>query len=78
MEAKIMEKKTKLFQIIAKIIEINVNSLESEMEINDIEGWDSMAHLQIIGEIEELFNVTIPIEEYFDMKTINDILAYLN
>lgn len=73
-----MEKKTKLFQIIAKIIEINVNSLESEMEINDIEGWDSMAHLQIIGEIEELFNVTIPIEEYFDMKTINDILAYLN
>lgn len=73
-----MDKKQKALQVIAGILEMDVNLLNPDMKINDIEGWDSMAHLQIIGELEDLFHVSVPIEKFTDMKIISDILGYLD
>jgi acyl carrier protein len=39
----------------------------------DIEGWDSLAHLTIIGAVEKEFSITIDFMEILEIKTIEDI-----
>lgn len=72
-----MDKKEQALKLIADILEIDAGILAPEVNIKDVEGWDSMAQLQIVGEMEELFHITIPIEKIMDMKTVGDLLIFV-
>jgi acyl carrier protein len=63
--------------LIAAILETDSRQLTPDSVFIDIKGWDSLAHLQIIGEIEDRFKISIPIENIADIKTIKDITVYL-
>jgi acyl carrier protein len=73
-----MDKYSKAIALIAEILETNVSQITHETAFRDISGWDSMAQLQIIGEFENLFKIEIPIEKMADIKTVKDILDYLD
>ena len=44
---------------------------------DDIEDWDSLAHLNILSAIETNFNVTIPIEQFPNLTSLDKITSYL-
>jgi acyl carrier protein len=75
---KINNRQKSAIELIAAILDIDVLSLSPETAFIDLEGWDSMAHLQIIGEFEEKFHVDIPIEKLKDITNIKGLLNYLN
>jgi acyl carrier protein len=64
--------------LIAEILEIDVSELSPETAFIDLEGWDSMAHLQIIGEFEDRFHVDIPLEKIKDVTRIKELIDYLD
>jgi acyl carrier protein len=42
------------------------------------ERWDSLAHLMIMSEIERSFVISIPIEKFPDLISLDEIVSYLN
>jgi acyl carrier protein len=73
-----MEAREKALNLITEVLELKDIILTPETFIKDVPEWDSLAQLQIVGEIEENFHVTIPIEAIIDMKTVGDLLKYLD
>ena len=45
---------------------------------DDIENWDSMAHLNIVMEIGEEFNVHLDFNEVMEIVTVSDVYKILN
>ena len=44
--------------------EINESSFDWNKEQNDYENWESFAHLRIVSEIEEKFDIQLEIEDF--------------
>lgn len=69
--------KEKLFDIIARILEIDVKDINEDFNENDSEKWDSLAQLMIVEEIESEFKVNIPIEKAMELTSVKSILSFL-
>jgi acyl carrier protein len=51
--------------------------ISSETQVMSIEGWDSLAHLNIIFAIEAEFNLKIELGEIENFKKVADLLEYI-
>jgi len=49
-------------------------ALTESMTNEDIDGWDSVSHIQLVFEIEETFDVMFPAEEIPKMTAIDSII----
>jgi acyl carrier protein len=49
--------------------------LYDAMTANDIEGWDSLSHANLICAIEYHFNIRFTSKELLAMKCVGDLLA---
>ncbi len=63
----------KLKEILAKVLLINRNKISDEMSRNSVEGWDSMAHLMLVTEIEAAFDVAMSDDDIMEIQTVGDI-----
>ena len=68
-------------EILNKVIEIIRDEFEDdELEITcettakDVEGWDSLAHLSIIHELECEFNIKFTIGQIQEFKNVGEIV----
>jgi acyl carrier protein len=73
----ISEKQKMVIGLIAEILDMDISELSPETMFIDLEEWDSMAHLQIIGEFEDKFHVDIPIEKIKDITNIKELIDCL-
>ena len=53
---------------------LSENDFLWEKEQKDYENWDSFAQLNIITFAEAKFNITLTLEESFDIKSADDLL----
>ena len=60
--------------LIASILSIDINRLEDKTTINDIASWNSMKHLEIIIQLEQVFNITINEEEVVGLISLGKII----
>lgn len=66
--------KEKVFEIIAGILKIDAASLTEETKIEDIEKWDSLAHLMIIEAIDNKLGKSIPIDKAMEITSVKELL----
>lgn len=52
---------------------INIDSSPST-----IEQWDSMGHLNLILEIEEMYNIKLEMDDVIQMTSVNKIIEIFN
>lgn len=64
----------KVIKILEQILEVEV-SLESSSDVLD--EWDSLNHVRIILEIEEVFGTKIHFNDIPKLKNVNAIVSYL-
>ncbi|SMO33483.1 acyl carrier protein [Propioniciclava tarda] len=62
---------------VAKIMKVDPSQLSGETAYGSIPQWDSLMHLRLLGEIEDEYDVEIPIDEVPDIKTLADFFAYV-
>ena len=60
---------------IADILEVDKNTLETSQD--DVETWDSLMQLRLLGEIEAKYGVMIPMERISTIKKLNDFYQYI-
>ncbi len=71
-----MDVKEKL-ALLEDMLDIEEGSLNAEMELDDVEGWDSMAKLSLIVLLDDEFDRTITADQVRDLRTVQDILALM-
>lgn len=67
----------KLLEIFSMVLRVPKNKLSLEISKAELKSWDSLAHLQLISEIEEKFNISIPFEDIPNLKKIGDFAKYI-
>lgn len=48
--------------------------LRDETVADDVEGWDSLTHVQLISEIEKFFNIKFSLREMLSWKTVGKMI----
>ena len=64
-------------RFIADILEVDKNTLTLETSQDDVETWDSLMQLRLLGEIEAKYGVMIPMERISTIKKLNDFYQYI-
>ena len=62
---------------IAGVMELDPGTLTEDTAYGTIEKWDSLMHMRMVMEIEEEYDVEIPIEEIADIRTLKDFYKYI-
>ena len=63
-----------LEKVVSDILKNENISLSMEMSAPDVEGWDSLNHVQIIFNLEKKLKVQFPIHEIQNLNNIGDLL----
>lgn len=64
--------KEKIIAIIEETLMLPKGSITENTTIDDVEEWDSLAHVMIIGELEEKLNIEIPLDEAIEITCVKE------
>ena len=63
----------KLYQVIARILDVPVSEINDESSPETIENWDSFNSLMLADELESEFNISFTLEEIIDSPNVTAI-----
>lgn len=67
----------KFLKFVADIFEVQPSEISMETAYGSIEAWDSLMQLRLVSEINDEFDVEIPIDEVTSIKTLADFYKYI-
>lgn len=68
----------KIIALIEGILQVPAGTITADTKFEDVEQWDSLAHVMIIGELEEKLGISIPLEEAIELTNMEELLAHCN
>jgi acyl carrier protein len=68
-----MELLDSLNQIFCKVFDDDDIKITLEMTANDIDGWDSLSHVNLITAVESHFKIRFTQKELLTLKNIGDL-----
>ena len=69
-----MGKQDKIIALIEEILMVPAGTITPDTLIEDVEEWDSLMHVTIIGELEERLGVKIALEDAIELKSMPELL----
>jgi len=70
--------KNKVDEILREVFKAIDGEIDDNWGPDNIEGWDSMGHLNLVVVLGERFSISIDFEEVMSIETIGDIYILLN
>ena len=67
--------KEKIIALIEEILNVPAGSITEETMMEDVEEWDSLAHVMIIGELQEKLGISIPLDEAVELSGVRELLV---
>ena len=61
---------------VSSILGVNRNELSEGTTYGSIDQWDSLMHIRLVAEIEEKYNVDIPMEDITKIRSLKDFYKY--
>lgn len=66
--------KEKVIALIEEILNVPSGTITEDTRSEEIEEWDSLAHVAIMGELEERLGISIPLDEAVEISSVREIL----
>ena len=66
-----MSNKVNYDQVFIEAFDIDEKMLDDKLEYNSIETWDSIGHMQMIAELEEMFNIEFEMDDIINFSSYN-------
>ena len=66
--------KKQIIDLIESILKVPEGTITERTVIEDVEQWDSLAHVMIIGELEEKLGISIPLEDAIEITSMEELL----
>lgn len=73
-EVRAMDTKQKILALMDEVLQVPEGTVTEETTMEDLEQWDSLAHVMLIGELESRLGISIPLEEAIEITTAREIL----
>ena len=64
----------KILDIIEELLKVPTGTVTVDTQIADVEEWDSLMHVMIIGELESRLGVAIPLDDAIELTSVRDLL----
>lgn len=64
----------KVVEIVATTCEVDKSEVSGDSSVGDFPSWDSMGHLSILNNVEEVFDISFEPEEMMEIEDVNDIV----
>jgi acyl carrier protein len=72
------EIKSRVLEVIRRVFNLHDLTLDEELlKEGNIEGWDSLGHLNLLMELEREFNVKFSLDDIERSRTFDDITALI-
>lgn len=65
-------------QIIAKVLNVDLDVITDELCSGDIPEWDSVGNLAIISTLEQELDIEFPLEDLFDLNSVQTLIDEVN
>ncbi len=69
--------KEKIIEIMSEVFEVAVSEFPSEIKQENIDEWDSLRHLSLIVELEDVFDKSFEPEEISEMTSMDKIIEMI-
>ena len=64
----------KINEVFKLVLEHENFELKDETTADDVDGWESITHMMIIGEVEKSFNIKFKLMDLMNMDNIGDLI----
>ncbi len=64
----------KVREAFAASFEIIPNMVTLETSASDIPGWDSVGHLSLASNLEQIFGINLDVDELIEMENVREIV----
>jgi acyl carrier protein len=69
---------TKVQDAFKAAFDIDPQLVSVETRAEDIPAWDSVGHLSLAANLEEIFGITLDVDELMEMESVRDIVRIVN
>ena len=66
--------KEKIIALIEEVLNVPQGTIMENTRMEDVEEWDSLAHVMIIGELDSRLGISIDLEEAVELTGVSDLL----
>ncbi len=71
------EVESKLEGVFRKVFNNEFLTLTNELTANDVEHWDSLSHMLLIAEIENVFSIKFKLKDLNKMRNVGDMIEII-
>lgn len=64
----------KVREAFAASFEIDPKLVSMDTNANDIPGWDSIGHLSLASNLEQIFGINLDVDELIEMENVREIV----
>lgn len=64
----------KIIALIEELLKVPAGTVTIDTRIEDVEEWDSLMHVMIIGELEERLGVVIALDDAVELTSVRELL----
>ncbi len=73
------QNREKIKEIFLKIFKgVNNEDFDFNKDRSEFEDWDSLAHMQLVSEAEDIFKINLEIDEVVEINKPEDLAALIN
>lgn len=66
-----------LTEIVAKSLMLDAGKVHDELQYNSIPEWDSVAHMALIADLEDAYDIMLDTDDIIDMSSVAKIRLIL-
>lgn len=65
----------KIIKLIAEVLKVPVSEITPDLEIGELDEWDSLRNVTIFAELEKHFDIRITQDMLVDLENVEDIIS---
>ena len=66
--------KEQIIALLEETLGVPAGTITEETKASDIESWDSLNHVLIIGALEERLGIVLPLDEAVEITSVKELL----
>lgn len=66
--------KQQIIALVEELLKVPAGTITEDTMMDEVEEWDSLAHVMIIGELEERLGIEIPLDEAVEITGMKELL----
>ncbi len=67
----------KIIKLIAEVLQVSVDEITPDLEIGELDEWDSLHNVAIFAELEKRFDIKITQDMLVDLENVEDIISLI-